>query len=93
MDHISCFCKAFSLTINLDKIAVMFQTVLGSPYNVPSICVGGYKLKVVDKFTHLEGNLDDEITAHLKKSTDFFEALKDQVWSKRKLKCTKMAGC
>ena len=53
MDKLSEACRALSLTISLDKTAVMFQSLPGTVYVEPSIYTDGKKLKVVDKFTNL----------------------------------------
>ena len=87
MDRLSEACKAFGLTISLDKTVVMFQPAPGTVYVEPSIYTDGKKLKVVDKFTYLGStinrlcSLDDEIALRLKKATGAFSALKHRVWS------------
>ena len=92
MDRLSEACKAFGLTISLDKTVVMFQPAPGTVYVEPSIYTDGKKLKVVDKFTYLGStinrfcSLDDEIALRLKKATGAFSALKHRVWSQRGLK-------
>ena len=92
MSSLSLSCKAFGLTISLDKTVVMFHPAPGAPYTEPSIFVDGHKVKVVDKFTYLGSTvnrhcmLDDEVCSRIKKATDAFAALKDRVWSNRGLK-------
>ena len=91
MDRLSEACRAFGLTISLDKTVVMFQPASGTVYVEPFIYTDGKKLKVVDKFTHLGGtiyrfcSLDDEIVLRLKKETGAFSALKHRVWPQRGL--------
>ena len=66
MDRLSEACRAFGLTVSLDKTVVMFQPAPGTVYIEPSIYTDGKKLKVVDKFTYLGStincycSLDDE---------------------------------
>ena len=90
MDRLSEACKAFGLTISLDKTVVMSQPAPGTVYVEPSIYTDGKKLKVVDKFTYLGStinrfcSLDDEIALRLKKATGVFSSL--CVWSQRGLK-------
>ena len=85
MDRLSEACKAFDLTISLDKTVVMFQPAPGTVYVEPSINTDGKKLKVVDKFTYLGStinrfcSLDDEIALRLKKATGALSALKHRV--------------
>ena len=73
-DRLSEACKAFGLTISLDKTVVMFQPASGTVFVEPSIYTDGEKLKVVDKFTYLGSTInrfcsfDDEIALRLKKS-------------------------
>ena len=92
MDRLSEACRAFGLTISLDKTVVMFQPAPGTVYVEPSIYTDGKKLKVVDKFTYLGStinrfcSLDDEIALRLKKATGAFSALKHRVRSQRGLK-------
>ena len=92
MDRLSEACRAFGLTISLDKTVVMFQAAPGSVYVEPSIYTDSKKLKVVDKFTYLGStinrfcSLDDEIALRLKKATGAFSVLKRRVWSQRGLK-------
>ena len=94
MDRLSEACRAFGLTISLDKTVVMFQPAPGTVYVDPSIYTDGKKLKVVDKFTYLGStinrfcSLDDEIAICLKKATGAFSALKHRVWSHTGLKKT-----
>ena len=92
MDRISEACRAFGLTISLEKTVVMFQPAPGTVYVEPSIYTDGKKLNVVHKFTNLGStinrfcSLDDEIALRLKKATGAFSALKHRVWSQRGLK-------
>ena len=84
MDRPSEACRAFGLTISLDKTVVMFQPAPGTEYVEPFIYTDGKK--IVDKFTYLAStinrvcSLNDEIALYLKKATGAFTSLKDCVW-------------
>lgn len=75
----------------------MFQLSLSTPYITPLIFMDVHKLKVVNKFTYVGSNinrhcnLEIAIFAHVKKATDAFADQKDRVWSKKGVKCRKMA--
>ena len=76
MDRLLEACRAFGLTISLNKTVVMFQPAPGTVYVEPSIYTDGKKLKIVDKFTYLGStinrfcSLDDEIALRLKKQRE-----------------------
>ena len=103
MNCISASCKAFGLSINLDKTVVMFQPAPGNPYVEPAVFVEGTVLKVVDKFVYLgstlsrSGSLDDEISFRLQKATNSFRSLQSRVWSQhgitRKTKVAVYRAC
>ena len=92
MDCISKSCKAFGLTISIEKTEVMFQPVPGNPYAEPSILVDGKRLKVVESFEYLGSKLnnsctlDNEITSRIQKATQAFRSLEDRFWKKRSIK-------
>lgn len=92
MDRLPHSCKAFSLSISLDKTVVMFQPDPGKKYIEPSIYVDGHRLKIVDSFVYLGStlnhhcSLDDGKHFGLKKASDTFASLKDRVWSQKCIK-------
>ena len=67
MGQVSQSCDNYALTISTKKTKVVHQTAYGKPYNEPTICVNGQKLKLVDKFTYLGStpsravHIDDEV--------------------------------
>ena len=82
------------------KTDVVLQPAPGKPYNVPAVIVNGQKLKVVDKFTYLEGtfskavHIDDEVTTRIAKASVVFGRLRANVWERNGIKLdTKLWYC
>ena len=92
MDCISKSCKAFGLTISIEKTEVMFQPAPGNPYAEPSILVDAKRLKVVESFEYLGSKLnnsctlDNEIPSRIQKATQALRSLEDRCWKKRSIK-------
>ena len=92
MDQVSQSCDNYGLTISAKKTEVVHQPAPGKPYNDPTITVNGQKMKVVDKFTHLESTLsrtvfiDDEVTGRIAKASVTFGILSANVWERNRIK-------
>ena len=64
----------------------MHQPVHGKPYVQPNIIIKGQRLKVVEKFTHLDSTLsmsiimDDKLNTRLAKASEAFGRLNRNMW-------------
>src|SRR3989441_1308597 len=75
----------FGLTINIQKIEVMFQPAPGKAYSNPQVNINGVSLKPVSQFCYLgstlsnDALLDKEITNRISKASSSYGMLSDRV--------------